>query len=48
MSTDKWAYDPERCDGTVCCGDCDLCMLGDITLEDIEEASPSGRESNPA
>ena len=48
MSTSLWAYDPERCDDTVCCGDCDLCMLGDITEEDIEEASPSGEESNPA
>lgn len=25
MSTDKWAYDPERCNGAICCGDCDRC-----------------------
>lgn len=37
MSCDKWAYDPERCDDHVCCGDCDLCLFKDITLEDIEE-----------
>ena len=25
MSISKWAYVPERCDGDVCCGDCDYC-----------------------
>lgn len=25
MSVSKWAYSPERCDGEVCVGDCDLC-----------------------
>lgn len=29
MSTDKWAYDPEKCDGKECCGDCDLCSKKD-------------------
>lgn len=37
MSCDKWAYDPVRCDDTECCGDCDYCMLKDITLEEIEK-----------
>lgn len=27
MSCDKWAYDPKRCDDTLCCGDCDFCTL---------------------
>lgn len=40
MSTDKWAYDPERCNGAICCGDCDLCMFKDIDIEpeDLQEA----------
>lgn len=25
MSTSKWAYDPRRCDGQPCPGDCDRC-----------------------
>lgn len=37
MSTDKWAYDPERCDGHYCCGDCDNCMLDDLMDEDEQE-----------
>lgn len=35
MSVSKWAYDPERCDDTFCCGDCDECMAEDIDLNDI-------------
>jgi len=27
MSVDKWAYDPEKCDGRPCCGDCDYCSI---------------------
>ena len=27
MSTDKWAYSPERCEGQDCPGDCDFCEL---------------------
>lgn len=37
MSTSKWAYDPERCDGHYCCGDCDNCMLDDLMDEDEQE-----------
>lgn len=44
MSCDKWAYDPDRCDDHVCCGDCDLCLLKDITLEDIEEEEENEKE----
>lgn len=25
MSVNKWAYDPEKCEGRFCCGDCDYC-----------------------
>ena len=27
MSVDKWAYDPETCDGRACPGDCDRCDI---------------------
>lgn len=26
MSVDKWAYEPQKCDGEICVGDCDLCQ----------------------
>jgi hypothetical protein len=26
MSISKWAYDPDKCDGDFCCGDCDRCQ----------------------
>ena len=25
MSVSKWAYEPEKCDGDICVGECDLC-----------------------
>ena len=25
MSVSKWAYDPDKCDGDLCPGDCDMC-----------------------
>lgn len=27
MSVDKWAYDPEICEGRACPGDCDFCKI---------------------
>lgn len=39
MSCDKWAYEPEKCDGEECCGDCDNCMLDELMDEDEEEAT---------
>ena len=27
MSVSKWAYEPDKCDGHYCCGDCDYCIL---------------------
>lgn len=29
MSVSKWAYDPDKCDGDFCPGDCDDCPKGD-------------------
>lgn len=34
MSVSKWAYDPERCDGDYCPGDCDNCSKW---MDDEEE-----------
>lgn len=25
MSVSKWGYDPKKCDGDICMGDCDYC-----------------------
>lgn len=30
MSVSKWAYEPWKCDGEYCCGDCDNCYKKDI------------------
>lgn len=32
MSVSKWAYDPKKCDGRPCCGDCDMCELNFVPL----------------
>lgn len=32
MSVSKWAYQPEKCDGNPCPGDCDLCSKRDKTV----------------
>ena len=37
MSCDKWAYDPERCEGHLCPGDCDFCELWNEDLLDEED-----------
>lgn len=26
MSVSKWAYEPKKCDGGFCCGECDNCI----------------------
>lgn len=49
MSVSKWAYDPERCDGQSCCGDCDRCSRWrDQAKDDREEAEEiqRGREQD--
>lgn len=28
MSVSKWSYEPEKCDGDYCSGDCDFCDKG--------------------
>lgn len=42
MSVNLWAYEPEKCDGQYCCGDCDLCHKTDDEIE--EEEIRNGRE----
>lgn len=29
MSTSKWAYNPAKCDGDYCTGDCEICNKAD-------------------
>ena len=36
MSVSKWAYDPDKCDGICCCGDCDFCERRDIEIDETE------------
>lgn len=33
MSVSKWAYEPEKCDGQPCIGDCDLCNRKEKVME---------------
>lgn len=45
MSTSKWAYEPEFCDGQPCPGDCDLCgKADDIAARREEQAKGRKRE----
>lgn len=37
MSCSKWAYSPEKCDGTLCVGDCDYCNKADGGEDDEEQ-----------
>lgn len=39
MSVSKWAYEPKKCDGDYCPGDCDLCDKSEESEEEGEEAS---------
>lgn len=34
MSVSKWAYEPEKCDGGYCCGDCDECAKEYVDVAD--------------
>lgn len=37
MSVDKWAYDPELCDGEYCIGDCDKgCSIAEKQIKGRE------------
>lgn len=46
MSCDKWAYDPEKCDDTFCCGDCDLCAK--VSMGDMDAEVPEREEQTDA
>lgn len=35
MSVSKWAYDPNKCEGQMCCGDCDHCSKAFKTVYDV-------------
>lgn len=37
MSVSKWSYNPEKCDGDFCVGNCDFCTKCDIAMENDEE-----------
>lgn len=41
MSVSKWAYDPEKCDGDFCVGDCDLCPKAEDIVNGEEQIRPS-------
>ena len=34
MSVSKWAYEPSKCDGDLCAGDCDLCSKANMETEE--------------
>lgn len=34
MSVSKWAYEPTKCDGHYCPGECDLCSLAEERKDD--------------
>ena len=44
MSVSLWRYNPDKCDSSVCRGDCDLCGM---ETED-EEESPIITKASPA
>ena len=37
MSVSKWAYEPEKCDGQKCVGDCDLCSKKNMAEKEKEK-----------
>lgn len=37
MSVSKWAYEPKKCDGQFCCGDCEFCELANDTDEEEDD-----------
>lgn len=39
MSVSLWGYEPEKCDGEPCCGDCDKCKKAD---EETKEGDNNG------
>lgn len=37
MSVSKWAYEPKKCNGDYCPGDCDNCQKKDEDEEEIRK-----------
>lgn len=39
MSVHRWAYDPDKCDGNPCPGDCDCCPKAedDVVDEEVDD-----------
>ena len=44
MSVSKWAYEPEKCDGDYCPGDCDLCSKADKDDDEEEQEILAARK----
>ena len=43
MSVSHWAYDPDKCDGDFCPGECDICPKREED-DDNETMAESGEE----
>lgn len=43
MSVSKWAYEPYKCDGEFCIGDCDLCYKAELEEENVGDDKQHGR-----
>lgn len=37
MSVSKWAYEPDKCNGQPCVGECDLCPKAEEVEEENED-----------
>lgn len=37
MSCDMWAYEPDKCDGQPCPGDCDFCSRAEDWEDDEDD-----------
>ena len=37
MSCDMWAYEPDKCDGQPCPGDCDFCSRAEQGEDEDED-----------
>ena len=47
MSVSLWRYNPDKCDSSICRGDCDLCGM-EKEDEDDEDESPIITKASPA
>ena len=39
MSVSKWAYEPDKCDGDFCIGDCDKCGKAGLIVTERNNAA---------